>query len=57
MTFKPLSLSDGILLYAAQYEDGNGDFIALLLREGYVEFVYNLGSGKALSNFLVYYIP
>ncbi|XP_076065553.1 agrin-like isoform X2 [Oratosquilla oratoria] len=37
---------DGVLLYNGQIE-GGGDFIALNLREGHVEFSYNLGSGPA----------
>lgn len=37
---------DGVLLYNGQM-DGGGDFIALNLRNGHVEFSYNLGSGLA----------
>ncbi|KAK3873150.1 hypothetical protein Pcinc_021789, partial [Petrolisthes cinctipes] len=37
---------DGVLLYNGQV-GGGGDFIALNLRNGHVEFSYNLGSGLA----------
>ncbi|KAK8377274.1 hypothetical protein O3P69_013725 [Scylla paramamosain] len=37
---------DGVLLYNGQM-GGGGDFIALNLRNGHVEFSYNLGSGLA----------
>jgi len=37
MRFKPLR-PDGLLFYAAQYEDGSGDFMSLALRHGYLEF-------------------
>lgn len=36
---------DGVLLYNGQL--GGGDFITLNLRNGRVEFSYNLGSGLA----------
>ncbi|XP_066971041.1 LOW QUALITY PROTEIN: agrin-like [Macrobrachium rosenbergii] len=37
---------DGVLLYNGQMGGGN-DFIALNLRNGHIEFTYNLGSGLA----------
>jgi len=40
MRFKPMR-ADGLLLYAAQYDDGRGDFLSLSLRQGYVEFRYS----------------
>ncbi|XP_022661641.1 agrin-like isoform X4 [Varroa destructor] len=42
--FKAYS-SDGLLLYNGQTMTGAGDFMSLALREGHVEFRYNLGSG------------
>ena len=39
MRFKPLR-ADGLLLYAAQYDDGRGDFLSISLRQGYAEFRY-----------------
>ncbi|GAU97955.1 hypothetical protein RvY_09170 [Ramazzottius varieornatus] len=43
----PYSL-DGILMYNGQKPDGSGDFISLTLRNGFVEFRYDLGDGPAL---------
>ena len=37
MSFKPMT-KDGILLYAGQTFDGRGDFIALTIRNGHIEF-------------------
>lgn len=39
---------NGILFYAGQGENGTGDFLALSLRNGHVEFRYDLGSGAAI---------
>lgn len=44
--FKAYS-SDGLLLYNGQTMTGAGDFMSLALRDGHVEFRYNLGSGKS----------
>ncbi|ELU10834.1 hypothetical protein CAPTEDRAFT_223648 [Capitella teleta] len=44
MTFRPLK-PDGLLLFAAQDQTGNGDFISLSLVDGHVDFRYDLGSG------------
>ena len=38
--------TDGVLLYNGQSVVG-GDFIALNIKDGHVEFTYNLGSGLA----------
>ncbi|KAG8184137.1 hypothetical protein JTE90_008916 [Oedothorax gibbosus] len=40
--------SDGILLYNGQTPTGAGDFVSLSLKDGYVEFRYNLGSGPVI---------
>ncbi|XP_046397627.1 basement membrane-specific heparan sulfate proteoglycan core protein-like isoform X3 [Ischnura elegans] len=45
---KPRQLSDGLLLYCAQSEDGVGDFTSLTLNNGRVEFRYDVGSGTAI---------
>lgn len=37
--------SDGIILYNGQTNHGEGDFIALLLKNAFVELRFNLGSG------------
>jgi len=39
LRFKPRR-NDGILLYTAQSIEGRGDFLALSLRNGFVEFRY-----------------
>lgn len=36
---------NGILLYNGQTPDGEGDFVSLSIRQGYIEFRFNLGSG------------
>ncbi|XP_062714560.1 basement membrane-specific heparan sulfate proteoglycan core protein isoform X8 [Aedes albopictus] len=42
---KPDSLTDGVLLYAAENEKTYGDFISLALRDGHVELRYSV-AGK-----------
>ncbi|XP_056008873.1 LOW QUALITY PROTEIN: agrin-like [Ostrea edulis] len=39
---------DGIITFASQYPNGTGDFIAVTVVKGYLEFRYDLGSGLAL---------
>ncbi|KAK6175562.1 hypothetical protein SNE40_014001 [Patella caerulea] len=46
--FKPQSLEDGIVLYNAQQQDGRGDFVALVIKDGYLEFRFDTGSGTAI---------
>ncbi|XP_076086554.1 basement membrane-specific heparan sulfate proteoglycan core protein-like isoform X4 [Mytilus galloprovincialis] len=48
LEFKPHSLENGIVLYSAQSNDGIGDYVSLALRNGYLEFRYNTGSGPAV---------
>ncbi|XP_041377591.1 basement membrane-specific heparan sulfate proteoglycan core protein-like isoform X3 [Gigantopelta aegis] len=48
LMFKPHSLDDGIILYNAQQQDGLGDFIAILIKDGYLEFRFDTGSGPAV---------
>jgi Laminin G domain len=45
MSFKPMR-KDGVLLYAAQTLEGRGDYIALSLKNGFIEFRYL----KCISN-------
>lgn len=47
---KPQSLDDGIVLYSGQNEDGSGDYVVVLMKDGYLEFRYNTGSGKCLGS-------
>ncbi|RWS26008.1 Agrin-like protein, partial [Leptotrombidium deliense] len=39
---------NAIILYNGQSVSGNGDFVSLTLKDGRVEFRYNLGSGVAV---------
>ncbi|XP_066985998.1 basement membrane-specific heparan sulfate proteoglycan core protein [Macrobrachium rosenbergii] len=48
MNFKPESLEDGVLMYCAQRESGEGDFTSLAIRNKRLEFRFNTGSGTAL---------
>nr|XP_022341960.1 basement membrane-specific heparan sulfate proteoglycan core protein-like isoform X4 [Crassostrea virginica] len=45
---KPQSLENGLVLYSGQNEDGSGDYVVVLMKDGYLEFRYNTGSGEAL---------
>ncbi|XP_071109969.1 agrin-like isoform X1 [Haliotis cracherodii] len=38
---------DGILLFNSQNKNGSGDFISLAIKDGFVEFRYNLGGGES----------
>lgn len=54
ITFKP-NAPDGLILYDGNRIDGTSDFMALFLEDGYVKFVYDLGTGSAvaISNFRI----
>ena len=52
MMFKPRRLADSLLLYNAFSNDGNGDYIALALKDQYVEFRYDSGSGSDCYNYM-----
>ncbi|RWS15617.1 agrin-like protein [Dinothrombium tinctorium] len=45
--FQPFS-ENGIILYNGQSFSGKGDFVSLAMRDSYVEFRFNLGSGLAI---------
>ncbi|CAH2058292.1 unnamed protein product, partial [Iphiclides podalirius] len=47
ITLKPTS-GDGLLLYNSERASGDGDFFSLHLRDYFVEFAFDLGSGIAL---------
>ncbi|XP_054715534.1 agrin-like [Uloborus diversus] len=40
--------NEGIILYNGQTASGKGDYVSLAVKDGYVEFRYNLGSGEAI---------
>ncbi|XP_017773533.1 PREDICTED: pikachurin [Nicrophorus vespilloides] len=48
ITLKPTA-ADGLLLYDGHRADGYGDFMAVYLVEGFVEFAYDLGTGAGLA--------
>ncbi|XP_052742343.1 pikachurin [Bicyclus anynana] len=47
ITLRPSS-GDGLVLYDAEHPSGDGDFFSLHLRDYFVEFAFDLGSGIAL---------
>ncbi|XP_020280960.1 pikachurin-like isoform X2 [Pseudomyrmex gracilis] len=46
VTLKPTA-PDGVILYNGHHSDATGDFIALYLSSGHVQFTYDLGTGPA----------
>ncbi|XP_037075728.1 basement membrane-specific heparan sulfate proteoglycan core protein-like isoform X4 [Pollicipes pollicipes] len=48
MLLKPEKVEDGLLLYAAQNDQGQGDFVALTIKDRHVEFRYDTGTGAAV---------
>ncbi|XP_071516712.1 basement membrane-specific heparan sulfate proteoglycan core protein-like isoform X3 [Panulirus ornatus] len=47
LNFKPQTLDDGILMYCAQQDRGEGDFASLAIRNKRLEFRFDAGSGTA----------
>lgn len=45
---------DGLILYNGYTHDRKGDFISLSLREGHVEFTFDLGTGPAVIRYVLY---
>lgn len=48
MSFNPTDSGDGILMYSSQSDEGLGDFAALIIKDKYVEFRFDVGSGMAV---------
>ncbi|KAH9504451.1 Basement membrane-specific heparan sulfate proteoglycan core protein, partial [Bulinus truncatus] len=46
--FNPRSLDDGIILYNSKTLEGNQDFISLSIKNKFLEFRFNTGSGTAI---------
>ncbi|XP_076392498.1 uncharacterized protein LOC100874698 isoform X2 [Megachile rotundata] len=46
VTLKPTA-PDGVILYNGHHSDATGDFIALYLSSGHVQFTFDLGTGPA----------
>ncbi|XP_050295115.1 pikachurin [Anthonomus grandis grandis] len=47
INFKPTT-PNGLIIYNGHRIDGTGDFMALTLNDGFVEFMYDLGTGYAI---------
>ena len=47
MTFKPTRIDSALLFYDAFSSDGNGDFIALTIKDDHLVFQFDTGSGTA----------
>lgn len=45
--FKPGS-NNGVLLYNGHHVDGSGDFIAVYMNGGFLEFGFDLGTGAVI---------
>jgi hypothetical protein len=45
LKFNPADAQDGLLMYCAQSEDGQGDFTSLAIRDKRLEFRFDTGSG------------
>lgn len=39
---------DGLIIYNGYKTDGMGDFISLIIDQGYIEFAMDLGTGAAI---------
>jgi hypothetical protein len=50
LKFNPADAQDGLLMYCAQSEDGQGDFTSLAIRNKRLEFRFDTGSGKLIFN-------
>lgn len=48
MRIKPRDVKDSLLVYAAQTDDGQGDFSSLTIKEKHIEFRFDSGSGNSL---------
>lgn len=46
---KARDTKDGIVMYCAEREDGHGDFAAVVIRNGFLEFRFDTGSGNSLK--------
>jgi len=46
LTFLATTIDDSLLLYDAFNSQGTSDFVAIVIKDGYLEFRYELGTGK-----------
>ena len=54
MRIKPRQVKDGLLVYCAQTEEGQGNFSSLSIKDKRIEFRFDSGSGNTLAFFLIY---
>ena len=48
---------DGLILYNGYKTDGMGDFISLVIDQGYFEFAMDLGTGTAILRYAPLSLP
>ncbi|RZF41996.1 hypothetical protein LSTR_LSTR014481 [Laodelphax striatellus] len=48
LKINPSEVSDSLLLYSAQNEQGTGDFVSLSIKDRHVEFRFNSGQGPVI---------
>lgn len=55
LSFKPASVDNGILMYCAQNAAGTGDFMALVVHERRVKFLFGVGArvSELRSNYTI----
>ena len=41
-------LADGLIIYNGQMDNGGGDFVSLAMRNGALEFKFDVGAGPAV---------
>lgn len=46
LKIKPRDLSDGLILYCGETDEGHGDFASLSIKDRHLEFRYDSGNGK-----------
>lgn len=51
VVMKPVS-AEGLILYNGYTNNRQGDYIAILMRQGFVEFQFDLGTGPAAIRFV-----
>ena len=50
LVFRPTS-KEGLLLYNGNRNDGQGDFMAIFLNQGFVGFAFDLGNGITIARY------
>lgn len=48
LKIKPKDLNDGVLLYCGESEEGYGNFASLTMKNGHIEFRFDVGSGPVI---------